>query len=230
MIASIKGYKAIIIAPDSTSDAKKKLMEFYGAEILLTDNREGINTTVEKAYKVAEQQGAYLLNQFQNLDNPKAHHSTGKEILYQVGAVDVFIAGVGTGGTLIGVGETLKKEDPDTRLVAMEPSTAPALYNMFHEEDLPIGSGIPHTIEGIGETFVPEILMENIDIIDDVVLVNDNDAFGVVSDLSRFYGYCTGISSGANVYVAWNMAKILNRDKKVVTVLPDSGQRYLTQF
>jgi cysteine synthase A len=227
MIAAIKGYKAIIIAPDSTSDTKRQLMELYGAEILLTDNREGINATVEKAYRIADEQGAFLLNQFQNPDNPKAHHSTGKEILSQVGVVDVFIAGVGTGGTLVGVGEILKKANSDTRLVAIEPSEAPALYNMFYDKDLPIGSGIPHSIEGIGETFVPHILIENVDIIDDVVLVNDSDAFGVVSELSRMYGYCIGISSGANVYVAWSMAKVLNSDKTVVTVLPDSGQRYL---
>jgi cysteine synthase A len=227
MVAAIKNYKAVIVAPDSTSSTKKNLMKMYGAELLLTDNRKGINATVEKARKVAEERGAYLLNQFKNPDNPKAHHSTGKEILNQVRKVDVFVAGVGTGGTLVGVGEVLKQADPCTRLVAVEPYTAPALYNMFHGRELPIEPGIPHRIEGIGESFVPEILLDNLWLIDHVVLARDEDAFNTVQQVGKENGYCVGISSGANIHAAKILAAESNNQMNTVTVLPDSGQRYL---
>jgi cysteine synthase A len=230
MIAAIKGYKAVIVAPDSTSDVKKNIVQLYGAELLLTDSAEGINSTVEKARVVASDRGAYLLNQFKNPDNPKAHHVTGKEILNQAGFVDVFVAGVGTGGTLVGVGDVLKGENPDTCIVAVEPLTAPALYNLFYGKELSIGLGIPHSIEGIGETFVPEILLGNLDLIDDVVLVEDRDAFSAAFRLARGYGYCVGISSGANMYVTNRVSEGLNKDNIVVTVFPDSGQRYLGQM
>ena len=230
MVAAIKGYKALILAPDTTSNIKRYMMKLYGAELLLTDGDEGINATVEKARTLAEERGAFLLNQFKSSDNPAAHHVTGKEILDQLGAVDVFVAGVGTGGTLIGVGEVLKEVNPDTRLVAVEPYTAPALFNLFHGEDLPVGSGIPHRIEGIGETFVPDIIKNRIDLIDDVVLVRDEDAFHCMRQLGRSYGLCVGVSSGANVHVAKSLVKSLNNSMSVVTVLPDSGQRYLDQI
>ncbi len=230
MIASIKGYKALIVAPDSTSGVKKLMMEFFGAELVLTDSREGIRVTVERARDLAKKRDAFLLDQFRSMDNPGAHQITGREILRQSGKVDVFVAGVGTGGTLIGVGKALKDEEPDTQLVAVEPYTAPSLYNLFHGKDLDIGSGIPHRIEGIGEAFVPEILIDNLDLIDDVVLVKDHDAFLTVKKLVDGYGLCVGISSGANMYVARNLSKKLDTRKKVVTVLPDSGQRYLEQL
>jgi cysteine synthase A len=190
----------------------------------------GINATVEKAKKVALERGAFLLNQFENPENPRAHYVTGREILTQAGLVDVFVAGVGTGGTLVGVGKVLKDAGLGTRIVAVEPYMAPALYNLFHGEDLPIGLGIPHRIEGIGETFVPRILVDNIDVIDDVVLVRDVDAFRSVMSITLGYGFCVGVSSGANVHVARSIANTLSPKEKVVTVLPDSGQRYLDQI
>jgi cysteine synthase A len=230
MIASIKGYKAIIVAPDSTSGVKKLMMEFFGAELVLTDGSEGIKGTVERARELVRERGGFLLDQFKSMDNPGAHRVTGREILCQSGEVDTFVAGVGTGGTLIGVGRVLKAEDPDTQLVAVEPYPAPALYNLFHGKELKIGSGIPHRIEGIGETFVPDILLDNLDLIDDVVLVKDHDAFQTVRRMVHDYGLCVGISSGANIHVARSLSKQLDASKKVVTVLPDSGQRYLEQI
>jgi cysteine synthase A len=191
---------------------------------LLTDSNAGIKATVEKASEVAREMGAYLLNQFENLDNPKAHHVTGKEIIRQLGNVDLFVAGVGTGGTLVGIGKYLKNINLKTKLVAIEPDSVPAFFNLFYEKELPISLGIPHKIEGIGESFVPKILLENLDLVDDVVLVKDEYAFRTMRQLSKDFGYCVGISSGANMYVAWNLAK--ENASKVVTVLPDSGQRY----
>lgn len=230
LVAAIKGYKALIVAPDSTSSIKKHMMKLYGAELSLTDGEEGIKATVEKARILAEERDAFLLDQFRSPDNPAAHHVTGKEILDQLGAVDVFVAGVGTGGTLIGVGEVLKEVNPSTRLVAVEPYTAPALFNLFYGEDLSIGSGIPHRIEGIGETFVSDILEKRINLIDDVVLVKDEEAFHCMRQLGQNYGLCVGVSSGANVHVAKSLARSLDYGMSVVTVLPDSGQRYLDRI
>jgi cysteine synthase A len=230
MVAAIKGYKALIVTPDSISGAKRRMMELYGARLLLTDRDESMKATVEKAHQVAREKGAYLLNQFKNPDNPGAHRVTGQEIIRQLGVVDVFVAGVGTGGTLVGVGEVLKGAKTDTRLVAVEPYSAPALYNLFHGKDLPVGTGVPHKIEGVGETFVPDILREKLDLIDDVVLVKDYEAFITSKQLSQSYGCCVGVSSGANVYAVQRLAREVKPKKRLVRVLPDSGQRYLDQM
>jgi cysteine synthase A len=225
MIAAVKGYRALIVVPDSTSGVKARMMKRYGAEIVFTKSGDGIKAVVEKARELAAERGAYMLNQFRNTDNLKAHRVTGEEVLAQAGSVSVFVAGVGTGGTLLGVAETLKQADPDTRIVALEPETAPALYNVFHGTHLPIGTGIPHSIEGIGETFVPRIVEQNLGLIDDVMLVSDEDAYEATAALASMHGLCVGVSSGANVFAAAQIAK--NVAGKVVTVLPDSGQRYI---
>jgi cysteine synthase A len=230
MIAAIKGYNALIVAPDSTSGSKKSMMQLFGAELILTDSSEGIDATVKRASELAEDRGAFLLNQFKTSDNPDAHNGTANEIIQCAGTVDIFVAGVGTGGTLVGVGKVLKNKDPKTGVVAVEPFTAPALYNVYHGKDLHIGPGIPHRIEGIGETFVPDILKKNLDLIDDVVLVKDEDAFNMAKYLSKKYGLCVGISSGANVKVAIDLSEKLDSNKNVVTVLPDNCQRYLDKL
>jgi len=225
MIAAVKGYRALIAVPDSTSGVKVRMMRQYGAEIVFTRSGDGIGAVVEKARELAAERGAYMLNQFRNTDNIKAHHVTGEEILAQADAVSVFVAGVGTGGTLLGVAEVLKQADTETRVVAVEPEAAPALYNLFYGTNLPVGAGIPHRIEGIGETFVPRIVEQNLGLLDGVVLVSDEEALAATAGLARMHGLCVGVSSGANVYAAVQTAKTVGG--KVVTVLPDSGQRYV---
>lgn len=202
------------------------MMDSFGAELIYTPSVGGIGATVRRAREEAEERGAFLLDQFRNPDNVKAHHATGKEILRQAGHVDAFVAGIGTGGTLVGVTQMLKEANPETKIVAVEPATAPAYYNMYYGSSLPIGSGIPHRIEGIGETFVPEIVMDNTDIVDKVILIRDEEAFEMMRRLAVVEGLFTGVSSGANVHAALELAKNLDRGAHVVTVLPDSGQRY----
>lgn len=226
MIAAFKGYKAVIVVPETTSGVKAKMMDSYGAELIYTPSEGGIDATVRRAREEAEERGAFLLDQFRNPDNVKAHHATGNEILRQAGHVDAFVAGIGTGGTLVGVTQMLKEANPETKIVAVEPATAPAYYNMYYGSSLPIGSGIPHRIEGIGESFVPEIVRDNTDIVDEVILVRDEEAFEMMRRLAVVEGLFTGVSSGANVHAALELAKSLDRNAHVVTVLPDSGQRY----
>lgn len=224
MLSALKKYKSIIVVPDSTSLVKVKMMEAYGSKIVYTNSKDGVNETLQKAKQVAEENNAFLLNQFENQDNIKAHNITGKEILDQVGNVDIFVAGIGTGGTLLGVAEILKKSNPETRIIAVEPKKAPAFYNMFYDKNLPIAEGIPHKIEGIGESFVPELLKRNQNIVDEVSLVTDNEAFMMKSRLAIEEGLFIGNSSGANVYVA---QKYLHKNKIVITILPDTGMRYI---
>jgi cysteine synthase A len=226
MIAAYKGYKAVIVVPDSTSGVKSRMMRGYGAELICTPSEEGIDATVRRAREEADERGAFLLDQFRNPDNVKAHHATGREILSQAGHVDAFVAGIGTGGTLIGVGQVLKEADPETKIIVVEPATAPAFYNMYYGSSLPIGPGIPHRIEGIGETFVPEIVRDNTEIVDGVILVSDEEAFEMRRRLAVVEGLFVGISSGANVHAALEASRDLGRGAHVVTVLPDSGQRY----
>jgi len=226
MVAAVKGYRAVIIVPDTTSRVKVSMMRRFGAEIIKIPADYGMKAVVEAANRVVDERDGFLLDQFKNPDNAKAHFQTGREILNQVKYVDAFVAGVGTGGTLVGVAQVLKKANPDTKIVAMEPATAPAFYNMHHGTGLPIGSGIPHKIEGIGETFVPELLYRNRELVDDVVLVSDGDAASSTRVLAEREGLIVGVSSGANVKASIEITELLPQDARVVTVLPDSGQRY----
>lgn len=218
LIASIKGYSVCIVAPDTTSAVKAGMMTRYGAELVFTPNEEGVAAVVEKANEVVEKRGAYLLNQFATPDNVKAQNITGREILDQLGPVDAFCAGIG---------EVLKEANPGVKVYAVEPEPAPAFYNMYYGKDLPIPEGIPHKIEGIGESFVPQIVEEHTDVIDGVILCSDQDAMSTMAALTCSEGLCVGVSSGANVWAAKQIASKLGEDKNVVTVLPDTGQRYL---
>jgi cysteine synthase A len=223
MMAVLKGYKAIVVVPDTTSQVKVRMMKAFGAQVILTSAGAGVKAVVQKAKDIAGENNAYQLNQFVNPDNIKAHYITGKEMLSQVGHVDIFVAGVGTGGTLIGVAKALKEASSETKIVALEPYAAPAFYNLFHGESLPIFEGIPHRIEGIGESFVPEILLRNRDLVDDVVLVTDNEALGMRDRLALEEGLYVGASSGANLSTASRLSK---EGGTVVTVMPDTGMRY----
>jgi cysteine synthase A len=227
MIASIKGYPVCIVAPDTTSEIKAGMMARYGAELVFTPNEEGVTAVVAKANELVEERGAFLLNQFATPDNVKAQNITGREILDQLDRVDAFCAGVGTGGTLVGIGEVLKEANPGVKVYAVEPEPAPAFYNRYYGKDLPIPEGIPHKIEGIGESFVPQIVEDHVDLIDGVLLCSDFNAMTTMATLTCKEGLCVGVSSGANVWAAKYTASMLGEDKNVITVLPDTGQRYL---
>ncbi|MEM2172395.1 MAG: cysteine synthase A [Thermoproteota archaeon] len=228
MIAAVKGYNAILVMPDNTAKAKQQMMHALNAKIVLVPKEEGMEGVVRKAKEIAEKTKGFLVDQFSNEDNVKAHYeSTGKEILSQLrDKIDVFVAGVGTGGTLIGVGKALKEKYPEVKLIAIEPERSPALYDLFHGGNSPKIMGIPHMIEGIGEGFVSKILKDNISLIDDVILVSDEDAIQTTIMLAKKEGLLCGISSGANVYACLKVAKSLKKGN-IVTVLPDGGYRYL---
>jgi cysteine synthase len=228
MIASLKGYKACIVTPDTISEVKAGMMRRYGAELVFTPNELGVSAVVDKANRLAEKRGAFLLNQFQTPDNVKAQNITGREILCQVETVDVFCAGVGTGGTLVGIAQVLKEAAQGTRIYAVEPELAPALYNLYYGKNLPIPEGIPHMIEGIGESFISRIVEDNYEaLIDGVILCSDFNAMTTMATLASNEGLCVGVSSGANVWAAKQLASQLGEGNNVVTVLPDTGQRYL---
>lgn len=228
MIAAVKGYMVILVMPENTAKAKRQMMHALNAKIVLVPEEEGMEGVVKKAREIAERTGGFLVNQFSNEDNVMAHYEgTGKEVLSQFdGQIDAFVAGVGTGGTLIGVGRALKEKYPRLRLIAVEPTNSPAFYSMFHGKDVPKITGIPHLIEGIGEGFVSRILEGNLSLVDDVVLVDDNEAIHTTLRLAREEGLLCGISSGANVSACLKIAEDL-REGNIITVLPDGGYRYL---
>lgn len=234
MIASVKGYHTIIVMPETTSKEKIKMIKAFGAKLIFTSAEKGMAEPVRLAEEIARKKKAFLLNQFENPDNAKAHETTGREILNQMKRlkknVDAFVAGIGTGGTLIGVAKVLKKKNPKTKIVAVEPAAVPAFYNMLYGKRLPVKGGIAHKIEGIGEGFVPKILSrkKNRRLVNDVILVKDEEAIRMTKKLANEEGLFVGISSGANVLAALKLAKKLGKGKNIVTVLPDTGQRYLS--
>lgn len=221
MAAAVKGYKMIVVMPKEMSGERRKMILAYGAEIVFTP---GCESDVEKSIKKVEEMARknpkiWVADQFTNIDNVVAHReTTAREILAQTGGkVDAFVAGVGTGGTLTGVAELLKKEIPNVRIVAVEPAECAVLSG---------GKKGPHRIEGIGDGFVPKIL--RLDLIDEVIAVPDEEAIKMSRRLAREEGIFAGISSGANVSAALRVAGSLGEEKAVVTVLPDSGQRYFS--
>ncbi len=228
MVAAVKGYTAILVMPDNTAKAKRQMMHALNAKIVLVPEKEGMESVVKKAEEIAEKTGGFLVNQFSNRDNVKAHYEgTGREILRQLDeGIDVFVAGVGTGGTLIGVGKALKEKYPGLRLIAVEPEKSPAFYNMFHGKEAPKIVGIPHLIEGIGEGFVSKILEENLSLVDEAMLVSDEEAIQTTLLLAREEGLLCGVSSGANVSACLKVARDFSGGN-IVTVLPDGGYRYL---
>lgn len=221
MVAAVKGYKLILTMPETMSLERRTLLKAYGAELVLTPGSEGMKGAVRKAEELSKQYGnAFIPQQFKNFSNPEIHRqTTAQEILNDTdGNVDIFIAGVGTGGTITGVGEILKKHNPDIRIVAVEPSASAVLSG-----DMPG----PHKIQGIGAGFIPEIL--NIDVIDEIIKVSNEDAINTSRKLARLEGLLVGISSGAAAYAALSLAsRNENKGKRIVVVLPDTGERYLS--
>lgn len=217
--AAAKGYKLILTMPETMSVERRNILKAYGAEIVLTDGTKGMTGAIAKAKEIVENtEGAFLTGQFDNPSNPKAHRlTTGPEIWNDSdGEVDVFVAGVGTGGTITGTGEYLKSKKPEIKVVAVEPQTSAVLST---------GQGGPHKIQGIGAGFVPEVL--NTEVYDEVFPVDNEVCFTVAKELAHLEGVLVGISSGAALYAAIEVAKRPESEgKTIVALLPDSGDRY----
>lgn len=220
-VAAARGYRVVIVMPETMSLERRQLMRAYGAELVLTEGSKGMSGAVEKAQQLVQQiPGAFLAGQFTNPANPQAHfETTGPEIWQDTeGHVDVFVAGVGTGGTITGVGRYLKSQDPVVRIVGVEPAASPLLSK---------GTAGPHKIQGIGANFVPQVL--DTAIYDELLAVTDQDAFAAGRLMARTEGVLVGISSGAALWAAVELAKRPeNRGKTIVTLLPDTGDRYLS--
>lgn len=220
-VAASRGYRVIIVMPDTMSMERRRLMAAYGAELVLTPGAQGMAGAIQRAEELAREiPGGFIPGQFENPANPAAHRaSTGPEIWADAdGRVDVFVAGVGTGGTITGVGEYLKSQNPDLRVVAVEPASSPVLSQ---------GRAGKHGIQGIGAGFVPKAL--NPAIYDEILPVEDEDAFAAARRLGRMEGVLVGISSGAALWAALQVAKRPDsRGKTIVALLPDGGDRYLS--
>ena len=218
-VCASKGYNLVLTMPETMSVERRNMLRAFGAELILTPGDTDMRGAVEKAQEMADDRGYFQPQQFRNPANPEAHRrSTAAEILKQVKGLNAFVAGVGTGGTITGVGEILKEElESDIKIVAVEPEKSPVLSG---------GEPGLHEIQGIGAGFVPEILNKNI--IDEIIRVSDEDAYETAGRLIREEGILCGISSGANFFAAMKIAEELGSGKKVVVVFPDTGERYLS--
>lgn len=223
MVAAAKGYKAILVMPETMSIERRNLLRAYGAQLVLTPGAEGMKGAIRRAEELAAENPDYFIpQQFKNKANVKVHiETTGPEIVEAIngydGKLDAFVAGIGTGGTITGTGEVLKKNFPDIKIIAVEPSASPVLSG---------GKPGPHKIQGIGAGFVPDIL--NTEIYDQIIPVDNDDAFETSRRVAREEGILGGISSGAAIFAALQVAKQLGKGKRVIAVLPSNGERYLS--
>ena len=220
-VGTSKGYKVIIVMPETMSIERRNLIKAYGAEIVLTEGAAGMKGAIEKASELAKSiEGSFIPSQFTNSANPETHkRTTGPEIWEDTdGKVDIFVAGVGTGGTVTGVGEYLKSKNPNVKIVAVEPASSPVLSE---------GKAGSHKIQGIGAGFVPETL--NTNIYDEVIKVENEAAFSTAREIAKTEGVLVGISSGASTFAATELAKRPeNKGKTILVLLPDTGERYLS--
>lgn len=224
LVGAVKGYKTIIIMPDSVSEERRKLVRHYGAEVMIVHDEGNIGECIDKCLKTAiqmakENPNVFVPQQFENQANPTVHrHHTGLEILEQVaGPIHGFCSGIGTGGTITGIGEVLKAQNPDIKIWAVEPENAAILAG---------GTVSTHIQMGIGDGLIPPVL--NTSIYEDICIISDEEALKTSKDLARFEGIMCGISSGTNVAAAIKLAKVLGKGKTVVTVLPDTAERYFS--
>lgn len=220
-VAASKGYRAVIVMPETMSVERQRLMKAYGAELVLTEGVLGMQGAIAKAEEIAESiEGSIIAGQFVNPANPEAHYlTTGPEIWEDTaGNIDFFVAGIGTGGTITGVGKYLKEKNPEIKIIGVEPSNSPFISK---------GEAGPHGLQGIGAGFKPEIL--DADIIDEIITVSENEAYNAGRALARCEGILTGITSGASLFAALIIAsRPENEGKTVVALLPDTGERYLS--
>ncbi|QGP90786.1 Cysteine synthase [Neomoorella glycerini] len=220
MVAAVRGYRLILVMPETMSIERRKLLAAYGAEFILTPGHLGMKGAVDKALELVRENPDYFMpQQFENPANPDVHRrTTAREILEQMGRdLDAFVAGVGTGGTITGAGEVLKQEIPGIKIIAVEPAASPVLSG---------GQPGPHKIQGIGAGFVPQVFRR--EVIDEIITVSNEDALITARRLAREEGLLVGISAGAAVYAALQVARRLGSGKKVLAIAPDTGERYLS--
>lgn len=219
MIGALKGYKVIIVMPESMSLERRSLIKAYGAELVLTEGAKGMKGAIGKAEEiVVENKDYFMPQQFNNFSNSLKHYETTAEEIYKdVKDVDIFVAGVGTGGTISGVGKKLKEKNKNVKIVAVEPAKSPVLSG---------GVPGPHKIQGIGAGFVPDIYVA--DYVDEIITISEEEAFKTAREMAALEGILVGISSGANIAAAIILAKRLGKGKKVVTLAPDGGEKYIS--
>jgi cysteine synthase A len=218
MIAAAKGYRSILVMPETMSMERRNLLRAYGAELVLTPGPEGMGGAIRRATELAQENGYFMPQQFKNEANPEVHRrTTGKEIVEQMDQLDAFISGIGTGGTITGAGSVLRETYENIKIYAVEPADSPVLSG---------GKPGPHKIQGIGAGFVPDIL--NTDIYDEVIQVTNDQAFEYARRAAKEEGILGGISSGAAICAALKVAKELGKGKKVLAIIPSNGERYLS--
>ncbi|ACA56455.1 cysteine synthase A [Clostridium botulinum] len=219
MVGRLKGYKVIIVMPDSMSIERRNMIKAYGAELVLTEGNKGMTGAIEKAEELAgDKKGYFIPQQFSNRANSKKHYeTTAVEILKDVEDLDAFVASVGTGGTIAGIGRRLKEFNKNIKVVAVEPHNSPVISG---------GKAAPHKIQGIGAGFIPDVYEK--DVVDDVMTITDEESYEYARRFGGEEGILVGISSGANIAAAIKIAKKLGKGKKVVTVAPDGGEKYIS--
>ncbi len=217
MVAAVKGYKMVVVMPENMSEERVQMMKAFGAELVLTSKSGSLKEAIEKAEEIATGPKTFIARQFSNPQNIKAQEKTGEEILREIGPVDAVVAGVGTGGTLMGISNVMRRVNPGVKVIAVEPEEAAV---MFGGSDVRISE---HKIQGIGDGFIPKLI--DMSKVDKAITVGSEEAIGMARKLFKEYGVLVGISSGANMLVA---LKVAGKYGKVATVLPDRGERYLS--
>ena len=218
LIGGLKGYKVIIVMPETMSKERRDLIKAYGAELVLTEGAKGMKGAIEKALEIGSGDGYFIPQQFENLANPEKHYeTTAEEIFNDIPDLDAFVAGVGTGGTIVGISKNLKKKNPEIKAVAVEPASSPVLSG---------GNPGGHKIQGIGAGFVPSIYDK--DFVDEILPIKDEDAFETAKAFVNAEGVLVGISAGAAIYGAIQVARKLGKGKKVIAIAPDGGEKYIS--
>lgn len=218
LVGRLKGYKVIIVMPETMSKERRDLIKAYGAELVLTEGSKGMKGAIEKALEIGRGEGYFIPQQFENIANPEKHYATTAEEIYNdIPDLDAFVAGVGSGGTVVGISKNLKKKNPGIKAIAVEPAGSPVLSG---------GNPGAHKIQGIGAGFIPGIYEK--EAVDEIITVKDEDAFKTAKRFVETEGALVGISSGAAIYAAIEVAKKLGKGKKVLAIAPDGGEKYIS--